>query len=124
MAALHLLKMNSELNTNQQIPIEMSQPNPNFNYAETQQPPPQVYMAPPRMVKFGSIPILVECSVCKHVGPTEIEMAPGVASFVVGGVCLFFAWCCSPLALMIDPLKDKTHYCSNCGNFMGESKII
>jgi hypothetical protein len=115
----------------QQVPVSNSaniQPPPQQyqqNFVPQQNYQNQQPFAMRQTYVFGSHPQPIQCQVCFANVVTEVAGQPGLATWLVAGGTFFIGCCClAPFAFLSDSLKDKEHYCSNCGSLIGIKKML
>merc|ERR1719309_1366714 len=59
---------------------------------------------------FGPQPMTCVCQNCQANITTATTDEVGVVAWIAAGVlCAFVCWCCAPIPLCMDSLKDVTH---------------
>jgi lipopolysaccharide-induced tumor necrosis factor-alpha factor len=93
------------------------------------QPGQQVVIAntsPVMAQSWTNTPQVAYCGNCRSQGVTNVKYAPGACTWLtcVGCVCVGCYLGCCLIPFCVDGLQDCTHYCSNCGEFLGKKNII
>merc|ERR1712080_57126 len=72
---------------------------------------------------FGPDPMATVCRNCQAHITTATTVETGVMAWVAAGLmCAVGLWCCAPIPLVMDSLKDVTHRCPSRNCMLGKYK--
>merc|ERR1712080_391756 len=73
--------------------------------------------------RMGPDPMTLVCSNCQANITTDTREEIGIVAWIAAGVmCVTGLWCCAPIPLFVDSLKDVTHVCPSCQALVGRYK--
>ncbi|XP_063696079.1 lipopolysaccharide-induced tumor necrosis factor-alpha factor homolog [Culicoides brevitarsis] len=115
----------------QGYPQPSSNPYPNmgWNPPPTQQPMPQagqviitspIVVQPVRVMPTGASPFVTVCPNCQQQITTRTDSETSIAQHLWAmGLCIIGCWPCCLIPYCMKDCQNTTHYCSNCGQFIG-----
>ena len=96
---------------------------PQSQYPQPYQPVPMQSPPPANViyVRLGRMPVFTKCPHCRAEGVTRVERAPGVRAWMYCLLLALVCWVLCWLPFCLTECQEAKHYCSACGQFLGQS---